>query len=116
MLKNYNDHAANERTYLAWVRTSITFMTFALFIEKFELLLSNTQNSQEAGTLINLAGIAMFSLSLLILLLATWQYYRIKQHILASEKMSVSTHYINVILTVLVLLIGLMLFAAAFFD
>jgi hypothetical protein len=28
MLKRYSDHAANERTFLAWVRTSIAVMAF----------------------------------------------------------------------------------------
>ena len=29
MIKNYSDHAANERTFLAWVRTAIAVMAFA---------------------------------------------------------------------------------------
>lgn len=28
MIANYRDHAANERTYLAWVRTGITEADF----------------------------------------------------------------------------------------
>jgi len=33
------DHLANERTYLAWVRTSISIMAFGFVVEKFALFL-----------------------------------------------------------------------------
>jgi putative membrane protein len=32
MIERYSDHAANERTFLAWVRTSIAIMAFG-FLE-----------------------------------------------------------------------------------
>ena len=28
MIERYSDHAANERTFLAWVRTAIAIMAF----------------------------------------------------------------------------------------
>lgn len=30
MIKNYNDHAANERTFLSWVRTAMAVVGFGL--------------------------------------------------------------------------------------
>jgi inner membrane protein YidH len=30
MIKNYTDHSANERTFLAWVRTAIAIVGFGL--------------------------------------------------------------------------------------
>jgi len=39
MIKNFNDHAANERTFLAWVRTAIAVMAFGFLVEKFDLFL-----------------------------------------------------------------------------
>ena len=30
MIRNFSDHAANERTFLAWVRTSIAIMAFGM--------------------------------------------------------------------------------------
>jgi putative membrane protein len=39
MIKRYTDHAANERTFLAWVRTAIAVMAFGFVIEKFDLFL-----------------------------------------------------------------------------
>lgn len=34
---NASDHLANERTFLAWVRTSIGIMAFGFVVEKFSL-------------------------------------------------------------------------------
>src|SRR3974377_2120561 len=39
MIKHYSDHAANERTFLAWVRAAITVMAFGFLIERFDLFL-----------------------------------------------------------------------------
>ena len=39
MIRNYRDHAANERTYLAWVRTALALMGFGLLVERFDLLM-----------------------------------------------------------------------------
>src|SRR5262245_17072078 len=39
MIKNFGDHAANERTFLAWVRTAIAVMAFGCLVEKFDLFL-----------------------------------------------------------------------------
>ena len=40
MIHRYTDHAANERTYLAWVRTAIAVMAFGFLVEKFDLFLA----------------------------------------------------------------------------
>ena len=37
MIRGYSDHAANERTFLAWVRTAIAVIAFGFVIEKFNL-------------------------------------------------------------------------------
>jgi putative membrane protein len=37
MIRDYRDHAANERTFLAWVRTGIAVIAFGFVIEKFNL-------------------------------------------------------------------------------
>jgi putative membrane protein len=39
MIPGYADHAANERTFLAWVRTGIAVIAFGFVIEKFNLFL-----------------------------------------------------------------------------
>lgn len=45
MISRYSDHAANERTYLAWVRTAIAVMAFGFLVEKFDLFLEMAARS-----------------------------------------------------------------------
>lgn len=35
MIRNYADHAANERTFLAWVRTAVAIVGFGLAVARF---------------------------------------------------------------------------------
>lgn len=37
--QNISDHLANERTFLAWIRTSIAVMAFGFVVEKFSVFL-----------------------------------------------------------------------------
>ena len=39
MIRAYSDHAANERTFLAWVRTGLAVIAFGFVIEKFNLFI-----------------------------------------------------------------------------
>ena len=39
MITGYSDHAANERTFLAWVRTGLAMIAFGFVIERFNLFL-----------------------------------------------------------------------------
>ena len=41
MIEHYSDHAANERTFLAWVRTAIAVMAFGFLVERFDLFLQS---------------------------------------------------------------------------
>jgi putative membrane protein len=55
MIKNFSDHAANERTFLAWVRTAIAVMAFGFLIERFDLFLEIAAPSL-AGRSLSAAG------------------------------------------------------------
>jgi putative membrane protein len=39
-IKNYNDHTANERTFLAWLRTGLAVVAFGAVVEKLNLFLA----------------------------------------------------------------------------
>lgn len=41
MIERYSDHASNERTLLAWVRTGIAFLAFGFVLEKFHVVLKH---------------------------------------------------------------------------
>jgi putative membrane protein len=67
MIKRFSDHAANERTFLAWVRTAIAVMAFGFLIERFDLFLLYAAPQLASRTLpihgqrfANAAGLAFF--------------------------------------------------------
>ena len=37
MIRSYTDHAANERTFLAWMRTGVAIIAFGFLIDRFDL-------------------------------------------------------------------------------
>ena len=49
MIRGYSDHAANERTFLAWVRTGIAVIAFGFVIEKFNLFVLTIASSASTG-------------------------------------------------------------------
>ncbi|MDA8049123.1 MAG: DUF202 domain-containing protein [Rhodospirillales bacterium] len=49
MIRNFSDHAANERTFLAWVRTAIAVMAFGFLVAKFDLFLKIAARSLAGG-------------------------------------------------------------------
>jgi putative membrane protein len=56
MIRNFSDHSANERTFLAWVRTAIAVMAFGFLVEKFDLFLELAAPSL-AGRPLSLPGL-----------------------------------------------------------
>ncbi|MDE3045537.1 MAG: DUF202 domain-containing protein [Verrucomicrobiota bacterium] len=51
--KNRVDHLANERTFLAWIRTSLGLMAFGFVVEKFALFMKQISyffGKQEVAT------------------------------------------------------------------
>jgi putative membrane protein len=49
MIDHFSDHAANERTFLAWVRTAIAVMAFGFLVARFDLFLKIAAHSLAAG-------------------------------------------------------------------
>ena len=39
MIANYTNHAANERTFLAWIRTGLAVAAFGFFLIKLNVFL-----------------------------------------------------------------------------
>ena len=53
MIHNYNDHAANERTLLAWVRTGLSSVALGTIIKKGSLvavLVASASSTQVSGS------------------------------------------------------------------
>jgi uncharacterized membrane protein YidH (DUF202 family) len=81
------DHMANERTFLAWIRTSIGIMAFGFVIEKFALFLKHLQfffkDSQppSSGQYSSIVGIILVALGALMGVLAFFRYKEVRREI-----------------------------------
>ncbi len=80
------DHLANERTYLAWVRTAITVLGLGFVVGKFGVwlrymsLASPVPHPPSTGISVPLA-IGMICVGALLALIATWRYRQVRQAI-----------------------------------
>ena len=87
-------HLANERTFLSWLRTSIALIglgfivaRFGLFLREFGLVVKNTSNSNDAaGSLFgqyqsSLIGISIIILGIALILLALRNYLTTRSYI-----------------------------------
>ena|SRR5579859_2911113 len=50
MIPHFSDHAANERTYLAWVRTALAVVGLGFLLERFDLFLAYLGHDEVART------------------------------------------------------------------
>ena len=117
MIDNFRDHAANERTYLAWVRTSVALMAFGFVIEKFDLFLRYLGEAKGlAGIKVQSAhavgvGMTLIGVGLLMNLLAAWGFLRNRRLIDAPQKQSLGSAVPNLALGVIVAALGVFLIA-----
>jgi putative membrane protein len=86
-------HLANERTFLSWLRTSIALIglgfivaRFGLFLREFGLVVKNTSNNPAAVSLFghyqsSLIGISIIILGIALILLALRNYLTTRSQI-----------------------------------
>jgi putative membrane protein len=75
------DHLANERTYLAWMRTAISLTAFGILIAKLRYLLApNVQGTGYSWLL----GITFSFIGLITVLIATLHYFSVMEAIEAN--------------------------------
>ena len=77
-MDNTNNHLANERTFLAWIRTSISVIVFGFVVAKFgialrEFLLLQHQTIATSNDSLGI-GVAFMTAGIIIGLVATIQY------------------------------------------
>ena len=110
-----NDHLANERTYLAWVRTGIGIMAFGFVVVKFSLFvkqISFVLQTEDATTPHGYSasiGIVLVILGTLAILFAFMQYRRIENQLrngTYKPKTLLTSFLTGVILLISILLIA----------
>lgn len=82
------EHQANERTFLAWLRTSISLIGFGLAISRFGLFLHELQiNLTHQNNLTNsfissqTIGVSLVIVGIIVIILAVWRYNLVFQQI-----------------------------------
>jgi putative membrane protein len=88
MIRGYSDHAANERTFLAWIRTGIAVIAFGFVVEKFNLFLRTLAGvslgdaghrisvQQLSGPLGRYDGLALVIVGIVLILFAAAHFVR----------------------------------------
>jgi putative membrane protein len=116
MIKRYSDHAANERTFLAWVRTAIAIMAFGFVIEKFDLFLryAAPQAAKElaphGGAFANMAGLAFIVLGIAMIAIAGVRFWRTAADIEVEKDVPSPGERFDLALALLLGLLGVALF------
>ncbi|MDP2278374.1 MAG: DUF202 domain-containing protein [Nitrospirota bacterium] len=112
-VRNRRVHMANERTFLAWIRTSIGIMAFGFVVEKFALFLK--QISYFMGKEVappppeysSIFGIFLVALGALMGILSFIRYKKVEKQIDADTYQP--SLILDVLLTISVLAIGVFL-------
>ena len=112
MIERYSDHAANERTFLAWVRTAIAIMAFGFLVEKFDLFVSlaSREGARAATvggqTLGNIAGLVLILLGGATLVLAIVRFRKTAADIDSSARRQGPGERLDITLGGLLVLLG----------
>ncbi len=88
MIRNFTEHSANERTFLAWIRTAIAVIGFGFVLEKFNLFilaLAATASAEVgkairtdrlSGPIGRYEGLAFMLTGLVLIGLGYWRFVR----------------------------------------
>ena len=113
MIKRYSDHAANERTFLAWVRTAIAVMAFGFIVEKFNVFLEVAAPSLADRTLSlpgqrfgNIVGLALILFGAAMVAIAAIRFLITAKSIDSQDVRHGPGTRLDVALAVLLVLLG----------
>ena len=92
MIANYTNHAANERTFLAWIRTGLAVAAFGLFLVKLNVLVDAFGSgspphfpAEDAGAFVAVAtryaGLATVTIGIAIIARSSFAFERTRRAI-----------------------------------
>ena len=92
MIANYTNHAANERTFLAWIRTGLAVAAFGFFLIKLNVFLDAAGGgsiphleAEDAGTVVPVAtryaGLVMVAIGIAIVARSGFAFERTRRAI-----------------------------------
>jgi putative membrane protein len=95
MIAKYTDHAANERTFLAWIRTGLAVVAFGFFLIKLNVLVDTVGDgtlprlAEDAGTFVANAaryvGLAMVVIGVAVIARSSTGFERTRRAIDSDE-------------------------------
>jgi putative membrane protein len=124
LIPRFSDHAANERTFLAWVRTGIATIAFGYVIEKFNLFMVTLANANAAvaeqhhlsgrlsGPLGRYDGTALIFVGIALIVVAVARFVRTGRLIDDEATHSASTVRTELILALVLVIAALASFIA----
>ncbi|EGW37671.1 DUF202 domain-containing protein [Desulfosporosinus sp. OT] len=114
---NRRVHMANERTFLAWIRTSIGIMAFGFVVERFALFIKQMSYVLKQPNIESvlppshgysaIAGIFLVGLGALMSVLAYIRYKKVERQI--NEDTYHTSSILSILLTISVLAVGIFL-------
>jgi putative membrane protein len=92
MIANYTNHAANERTFLAWIRTGLAVAAFGFFLIKLNVFVDAVGRAsirhlpaEDAGAVVAVAtryaGLAMVAIGIAIIARSSFAFERTRRAI-----------------------------------
>lgn len=116
-VRNRRVHMANERTFLAWIRTSIGIMAFGFVVEKFALFIKQMSLVLGKANIGNalppshgysaIVGIFLVAFGTMLCLLAFVRFRKVERQL--DEDTYQSSALLDILLTIAVLAVGIFL-------
>jgi putative membrane protein len=116
-IRNFREHAANERTFLAWTRTAIAIMAFGFLVERFDIFLEAVAPSLSGRALAplghkfgNIAGLALIVAGTAMVALAMIRFVKNAKIIDSDEEVNAPGSKLDFSLASLLILLGVSMF------
>ena len=111
MIQRYSDHAANERTFLAWVRTAIAVMAFGFLVERFDLFVRFASRGVAGSdpvhsALANAVGLLFVLIGMAMMVIATLRFFKTAKEIDTEETVPGPGVRFDLVLAALLFLLG----------
>ena len=113
MIDRYSDRAANERTYLAWVRTGLALIAFGFAMEKFHLsmLLISDRGTDPNVYHTHAAGLSLVVVGLTSVMISLYSFVRTNRKLASPEPCKYSpwpsvTLGVTIFILILLIVVG----------
>jgi putative membrane protein len=124
VIPRYTDHAANERTFLAWVRTGIATIAFGFVIEKFNVFVRAMEKANQlaprehrvlgklSGLLGEYDGTALILIGIALIALAAIRFVRTSKLIDDQETHSLQSIRTEIAVSLILIMAALAAYVA----